>query len=255
LTLKNKFASRMEQELNDYSELFDITKELILKVFRITPIDQSPSSGLPEILSFAVKYAKENKNSPLEKNASQARKNILQLVAVGFISDENNYQMFMKSVVDEIANRAVRRAQQQKEVSKLTVALRELKNHHQFVKDKITDLEKYLDSCRDQLAAKLKNKRKKPNKFSYKQLVKEGVIDDSDVPEVSRGKTVFLISMPELGIFHIEAKISGVPFPPIKVELEDLLAKKDAGETKLELGQVVLNVTPTVILMNKHFLR
>jgi len=85
--------------------------------------------------------------------------------------------------------------------------------------------------------------------------VKEGVIADSEVPEAARGKTVFYISMPEVGSFQIEAKISGIPVPSMKLQLEELLSKKDIGETKLELEKVTLNVTQTIILMNKHFLR
>jgi len=62
--------------------------------------------------------------------------------------------------------------------------------------------------------------------------------------------------MPELGQFQIEAKIFGMAAPvKMKLQLEDLLEKKDSGETKLELDQVTLNVVPTIILMNKHFLR
>jgi len=61
--------------------------------------------------------------------------------------------------------------------------------------------------------------------------------------------------MPEVGSFQIEAKISGIPVPSMKLQLEELLSKKDIGETKLELEKVTLNVTQTIILMNKHFLR
>jgi len=62
--------------------------------------------------------------------------------------------------------------------------------------------------------------------------------------------------MPEIGTFEIEAKINKIPAgKTLKVELEDLLSKKDNGETTLELDNVTLNVTPTVNFMNKHFLR
>jgi len=62
--------------------------------------------------------------------------------------------------------------------------------------------------------------------------------------------------MPEIGVFEIEAKINKIPAgKTLKVELEDLLSKKDNGETTLELDNVTLNVTPTVNFMNKHFLR
>jgi len=223
-------------------------------VFKITPTDQSSSQQLPDILEFAKTYAKQNQNSRLEKNASEALENVIKLESLGLISAEDNYQGFLKSVAAEISNRALRREQQQKEIVKLRTALRELKNHQKFVTERISDLERYLESCRDNLSKKVKNKKSK-NKFSYKQLVKEGVIADSDVPESSRAKTVFFITMPELGVFNIEVKIAGIPVPTMKpIELEELLAKKDRGESKLELDKITLNVTPTIILMNKHFL-
>jgi len=258
LTLKNRFGSRMEQELNDNTEMYDVTKELVIKIFKVTPVSQASSQNLLAIFAFTKTYAIENNMKKLEKYAEEALENIKKLVAVGFISDDDNFEIFLKSVAAEVSNRSLRREQQQKEIVKLSTALKELKNHNKFVLERISDMERYLESCRDKIATKIKNKKKtnKPNKFSYKQLVKEGVIAESDVPETTRGKTVFYITMPELGQFQIEAKIFGMAAPvKMKLQLEDLLEKKDSGETKLELDQVTLNVVPTIILMNKHFLR
>jgi len=154
LTLKNRFGNRLEQELNDNAELYDSTKELIIKVFKITPIDQSPSPTLPAILEFAQTYAKQNENKKLNKHAKEALKNVVALEKAGFISPDDNYDLFIKSVVMEISNRALRREHQQKEIIKLQTALRELKNHHTFVKDKIGDMDRYLESCRVNLAKK-----------------------------------------------------------------------------------------------------
>jgi len=122
------------------------------------------------------------------------------------------------------------------------------------VKQRISDMEQYLESCRKKLASRIKN-RDKPTKFSYKHLVKEGVIAESEVPDHFQSKTTFLISMISLGVFQIEAKIPPNITVIIKLELEDLLEKKDNGESKYELDRVTLNVHPTIILMNKHFLR
>jgi len=61
--------------------------------------------------------------------------------------------------------------------------------------------------------------------------------------------------MPEVGVFKIEAKVAKVAIRTMKLELEELLAKKDAGENTKDLDNVTLNVIPTVNFMNKHFLR
>jgi len=254
LTLKNRFGSRFEQELSDLAELFDATKELIIRVFRITPVDQASSPNLLDVLEFAQEYAKQNNNKKLEKNAAEAHANVIKLEKSSFINAEDNYEAFLKTVAAELSNRAVRREQQQKEVIKLRTALKELQNHHKFVKQRITDMEQYLESCRKKLAAKIKNKDK-PTKFSYKQLLKEDVIAESEVPESLQSSTKFLISMITLGVFQIEARIPPSIVVTMKLDLEDLLQKKDNGDSKLELDKVTLNVTPTILLMNKHFLR
>jgi len=161
---------------------------------------------------------------------------------------------FLKTVAAEISNKALKREQQQKEITKLKTALRELQNHHKFVKQRIADMELYLESCRSKQASNIKNKDK-ATKFSYKQLLKEGVIAESEVPENLQSKTSFLISMVRLGVFQIEAKVPPAFNYSMKLELEELLEKKDNGEPYMELEKVTLNVHPTIILMNKYFLR
>lgn len=100
-----------------------------------------------------------------------------------------------------------------------------------------------------------KKKKQKPLKFSYKDLQKRGIILDSEVPPLSRGRTKFYISMKSLGKFHIEAKIGAVSVGKMEIELEDLLEKKENRDDKLELDQVTLNVPQTVMLLNKYFLK
>jgi hypothetical protein len=46
-----------------------------------------------------------------------------------------------------------------------------------------------------------------PFKFSYNELVKKGVLVDSEVPVLSRKKTSFLISSDEPGVFDISARV------------------------------------------------
>lgn len=117
-----------------------------------------------------------------------------------------------------------------------------------YVKEQISQYQEYLQQCREQhyrpTSAKIKTGKKSkksdksiagPFKFSYKDLSKQvakpdvtqrsavkkkidhsprsvwqGVIVDSDVPQLSRKKTQFLISSEEVGIFDIVAKIAGI---------------------------------------------
>jgi len=230
LTLSTRFVNR-EEQVNDNTQLYDITKELIIRIFRNIPMDQLPTNSLPDILDYVKNYAKNNKNKKLKENAIDALNNVKVLESAGLISSEDNYDSFFKAVSAELSNRELRKEQQQKEIIKLKNALHEIENHHKFVKDRIESLERYLVSCRQNLTKRIKNNKTK-REFKYKQLVKDGVIEEVDSDEYE--KTKFVISMPEkIGVFQIEAKILSDTI--IKLELEDLLEKKDNGEDKLEL--------------------
>jgi len=93
-----------------------------------------------------------------------------------------------------------------------------------------------------------------PFKFSYKELSKRGVIRDSEVPQISRKKTQFLISSEEVGVFDVTAKIAGISVEKMRLELDDLLEKQHTGVEHLELDQVTLDVNMTIFLINKFFL-
>jgi hypothetical protein len=84
-----------------------------------------------------------------------------------------------------VAHRAERREQQKKEIERLTATLKNLKKHGEYMLNQIAEFEKYLQGCRVNAVKKAKEKKKKPLKFTYKELVKKEVILSSDVPELS----------------------------------------------------------------------
>ena len=110
-----------------------------------------------------------------------------------------------------------------------------------------------------------------PYKFSYKELQKQGVIVDSEVPVMrcripllsllfpsthsldhySRKKTTFSISSEEVGVFDITAKIAGINVEKMTLELDDLLERHYNGVEYLALDQVTLDVNMTIHLINK----
>jgi len=94
-----------------------------------------------------------------------------------------------------------------------------------------------------------------PFKFSYKDLVKKGVILDSEVPPLSRKKTTFLISSESPGVFDIVAKIAGISVEKMQLEFDDLLERHYNNVTRMELDQVTLDVNMTIHLINKFFLK
>jgi DNA anti-recombination protein RmuC len=92
----------------------------------------------------------------------------------------------------EVANRAVIREQQKREIERLTQTLTNLRKHQAYVKEQIAQYQEYLQQCREQhyrpTSAKLKGSKKSkkaapqaaagktmagPFKFSYKDLQKQ----------------------------------------------------------------------------------
>jgi Ras GTPase-activating-like protein IQGAP2/3 len=253
LQLENRFKGTMEDEVKPGAHLYAETKELIIQIFKVIPIKTGPQT-LASILKDASKFAKDNGNKVLGKNVDKTLKNLEKLESMELVSKADKYTSLLKDVALEVANRAERREAQQKEIARLKFALRNLKKHGEFMENQIEEFNRYLESCRKSSLARAKVKAK-PVKFTYKELVKRRVILDSAVSDsVANGMLKFFISMPQAGIFDIEAKAAGISAATARLELEDLLEKKENHINALELDQVTLSVPETIFLINKTFL-
>jgi len=253
LQLENRFKGTMEDEVKPGAHLYAETKELIIQIFKVIPIKTGPQT-LASILKDASKIAKETSNKVLGKNVDKTLKNLDKLESMELVSKADKYTSLLKDVALEVANRAERREAQQKEIARLKFALKNLKKHGEFMDNQIAEFNRYLDSCRKASLARAKVKAK-PVKFTYKELCKRRVILDAAVDSsVTNNLIKFFISMPQPGIFDIEAKAAGISAANAHLELEDLLEKKENHINALELDQITLSVPETIFLINKTFL-
>jgi len=257
LTLESRFSgASVEKELDKNAELFDATKELVIQIFKAAPVEDSEEPNLVSVFKLVKDWSAAQSEKTVAKNLAKAQENLDVLEKAGMVSKNDNYDSFLRAVALEVTNRTERREALRKEIAKLRATIKELQNHAKFLQNQITDFDLYLKSVREQALAKQKKKKNaKPLKFAYKDLQKRGIIIDSEVPPLSRGKTKFLIGMEALGKFQIEAKIAGVSVGKMEIELEELLEKKESREEKLELEQVTLNVPQTILLLNRFFLK
>ena len=90
-----------------------------------------------------------------------------------------------------------------------------------------------------------------PFKYTYKELAKQGVIVNSEVPAAARKTTKFLISSDTPGVFEVAAKIAGATVEKMELDLDDLLEKHYNNIHEVDLEQVTLNVNMTIHLINK----
>lgn len=271
LTLTNRFKVAVEEE-DEVERMYAETKELIIPVLRTIPIETSIHRlHLTDVLESGIRFAGETNNKQLSTQINKILENIAKLEKEGRLSKNDRYESFVHDISLEVANRAVIREQQKREIERLTQTLTSLRKHQSYVNDQISQYQEYLQKAREQhyrpTSAMLKNKKKKgkrgedegktiagPFKFSYKELAKKGVIVDSEVPPISRKKTQFSISSEEVGVFDIVAKIAGISVEKMTLELDDLLERHYNGVEYLELDQVTLDVNMTIHLINKFFL-
>jgi len=271
LWLSNRFKADVPEDPEE-KKLYNATKELVLPVLRQVPIEQSIRKlNLMDVLEAGIKHAAATNNKELSNQINKILENISKLEEYGMVTKDDNYESFVHAVALEVANRATIRENQRKEISRLNAALNKLRQHQSYIKDQIRDYNSYLQGARKAAYSvdpkKKKNKgtgppganpeqgRMGPFKFTYKELEKQGVIVDSEVPEFSRKACTFMISSDSYGVFNIVAKMAGLEVEQMTLELDDLLERRYNNIETLELDQVTLGVNMTIFLINSYFLK
>jgi len=251
LTLTNRFKVEVEEE-SEIHKLYAETKELVIPILRLVPIQNTIQRlNLMDILEYGIKHATENNNRDLSAKINQVLENLGKLEKEELVTKEDNYESFIHDVALEVANRSAIREQQRKEIVRLTNTLENLNKYEGFVTEKIENYKVYVESA---IKASFDPKAaKKSFKFSYKDLQKRNVILDSEVPSLSRGKTVFTIGNQQPGIYEVNAKIAGVKVDTMELKLDDLLERQFNGVDRLELDQITLDVNMTIVLLNEKF--
>jgi len=253
LTLTNRFKVDVEEE-SEIQRLYAETKELVIPILRLVPIQNTIQRlNLMDVLEAGIKHATDTNNKNLSLQINKILENMGKLEKEELLSKEDNYESFVHDVALEVANRSAIREQQKREIARLTLTLDGLRKYQKYVTDQITQYNDYLADCLNKQYSGGQGKTIGPFKFSYKDLQKKGVILDSEVPALSRGKTQFLISSEGSGVFDIVAKIAGIKVEKMQLHLDDLLEKHYNHVYRLELDQVTLDVNMTIHLLNKLF--
>jgi len=250
LTLTNRFKVEVEEE-SEIQKLYAETKGLVIPILRLVPIQNTIQRlNLMDILEYGIKHATENNNRELSDKINRVLENLGRLEKEELVSKEDNYESFIFDVALEVANRSAIREQQRKEIVRLTNTLENLTKYESFAGEKIDGYKAYVAQA---IKQSYNPTAKKSCKFSYKELYKKGVIVDSDVPTLNRGKTSFSITSTQPGVYEIKAKIAGIRVDTMELKIDDLLEKQSNGLEQLELDQITLNVNMTIHLLNDRF--
>lgn len=189
------------------------TKELVIHVFRGMPQQPNPHDTAPStpkgdrnsvrekaddlivILQTAQQFGKENNQPQLVNNVAKILGNLEQLQASGaIVGSGDNFQGFLRGIALEVANRQAVRELQHKERTRLSVALKEIRKYGDYLNDQIAQYHEYLKTVLGHYGPRDPTKHSKPIKFTYKELVKKGVIVSSEVPKIGQKTTAFFLS-------------------------------------------------------------
>lgn len=268
LTLTNRFKVELDED-SEMHKIYAETKELVIPILRLVPVQNSIHRlSLMDVLEAGIKFASDTNNQNLKIQIKKILENLGKLESAEMVTKDDNYESFVHDVALEVANRNTIREQQRKEVARLKATLSELKDHQNYLDESIKSYQDYLLSAKENQYVIKQKKGKKgkkgkgtepgyklpPVKFTYKELAKKRVIKASEVPELTKKKTTFVISSDSPGIFDVVAKIGGVQVEKMVLDLDDLLEKHYNNVEDLELEQVTLDVNMTIHLINKSFL-
>jgi len=251
LELINKF----EIKIKDGEEEKNFKQKTLEETLRVLEnINIPPGKNFMEILVRAKLFAEKDGKDDIADAITSLLKSLKKLEDKGLIAKGDGYSSFLKELFDEVHEMKIRIEEQKKEIARLKMALSEIEEQKTYMDNKIEAYEAYLASLRRDAEERFKEKSKK---FTSKELLKKKVIAESDIdPDVLK-KIVFNIKQVQVDKFEIKGRIKTGPVSlaeSIKLDLEDLLVAKENAIPTFDIGSgLILNVRPTLMIINKYF--
>jgi len=248
-------VNRFEVEIKEGEEEKDLKKKILEDALRVLEnMSIPPGKNFMEILVRARLFAEKDGKDDISSSISNLLKSLKKLEDKGLITKGDGYSSFLKELFDEVNEMKIRIEEQKKEILRLKGALAEIEEQKIYMDLKIEAYDAYLGSLRRDAQERFKEKSKK---FTYKELVKRHVIAETEIDELVLKKIVFNIKQVEVDKFEIKGKIKTGPVSlaeSIKLDLEDLLTAKENAQPTFDIGSgLVLNVKPTLMIINKYF--
>jgi len=257
LPLLNGFSTTSSTK-QTAEQLYEQTKEFFRKILRVLPAEVI-GANVEETLDLSKAWAqkKGDETAKLVVVYVQSIQEALPaLVDAKKISKDNKYRQMIIDITREIQNLKVVLAKQKKEYERLQESYTSLQGHQKYLEEKVADFEEYIKKTMEAEFLPKGGKGAKSTKkhnFTYAQLEKKGVISELKVMKSQRNQVKFTISMPNPGVFQVDAKVLNAVVSTIEIKLDELLQKKSRGVDKMEFEHVILDVNMTLHVMNKLF--
>jgi hypothetical protein len=246
-------------------------KKTLLALLRKLPPTPGKATHLLEYLQERKDAAGAAKQAELAESIHNAISMLRTLYGMSLLpkdgTENEAYDAFMWSFVQEAMNRRLRIEATKKRLTMIESACETIEAHHKYLLSRLELYKMYLDNVRagGQSVVSKKPEKKKPVakvlKYTHQELEQLGVISQTNaaVKRAVLKKCYYAFSMASPGRFKVELHLKkGVDVQllskPIELNLEDLLSMQEKGKADLEFEYVTLNVNLLVHLLNTKFM-
>jgi len=247
-------------KLNEEPPILEVTSELAVQLFRVMPVVNYPK----DISFFQILDSLTNTNDKRVTDlVTKLRTAITQLQKEKGLDPNGAANLLQEELLNKIQNLASIKERRNNELNRLKIAVKNLEEHRQFQTEQLTSYQKYLNTARERQTVQSKTKKpskakkEKKKKFAYSDLKKMGIIVDSTINKQTQKATSFTFSPTDRpGILTVKAKMAGISAASVELVVDELLELQQAGESRMVIndGDLTLDVTKTLDLLNKNFL-
>ncbi|KAH3767777.1 RasGTPase-activating protein [Pelomyxa schiedti] len=242
-------------------QLYSEIKFLLFSLIRSVPTNLTLVDGdVRSLLAQIAKWATSQNTKEVLEHIGRILVTCKKLTSIGGEPDTVFFARMSKELAEEFLNSNQRIVKVAADIEKLKVVHQALLEHNEFGNQQLRAYEEYLNNARNPLGTgpargdKTKVKHiSGPFKFTHNQLMKDGVIIESDVPDDRRAHVCFEFSSPTPGMFDIKVSYRSKGISELKLQIDDLLERQSSNHLQYETDFLILNVNLVIYLLNKHF--
>ncbi|KAI1174729.1 GTPase [Nemania sp. FL0916] len=262
-------VSNFEQSFENMTQNMDITQEEIyfleaknVFVQIIRSIQQSAVARKPLRLEKIADAAATSRNDAvMVRKGIRAMELLSQLQEMGTINKSDQFGSLRDEVEQELSHLGSLKDGVHLETQKLEDVYKTIRDHNAYLVGQLETYKSYLHNVRSQSEGTRRKQQKHqvlgPYKFTHQQLEKEGVIQNSNVPDNRKANIYFNFTSPLPGTFvislHYKGRTKGLL--ELDLKLDDLLEMQKENQDDLDLEYVQFNVGKVLALLNKRFAR
>lgn len=275
LKLANRFENEPGNALNMRPErMYNETKYLLFYVLKVLPHITSEDNGdMRKQIEMIANFATERKDTDLTEKTKKIIHNCRKLVSDGLLSDEDNYAVLRRDLIQELMNYETYIQKTTTDLDRLKQVRQAIQEHNVFLQQQLSTYEVYLvnvkkqslpnttSADKDEAKSKAKSeksskttKKKQAFKFSHVQLEKDAIIISSEIPEERRSNIFFSFTAPNPGTFAVTVLYKTRVISEMSLQLDELLERQANNSFELETEFLTLNVNLLVYLLNKTFI-